>query len=280
MKKIRIIVLTGQLLFLMFVGLCLTVFTFFVPPFQKPDEPLHFKRAFALAMGQVVCKKDANHKRGYFSFPKNVDKFPEAMMAQSIIMKTDGKFPMALYRGNYPIGWDAQVDLLYNCGLNFTGYIPQSLGILLSMPVNSVMISFYLARAFGALFFLISLIFCLRMIPSRYRFILLFCSVLPMVLQQVTAVSYDCVAISLGFILFTLFAGFLEKKNIRLRDILVFYGILLLFIFSKPGYYLFSLLLFYPLQRLPLPLVKKILLSVVLFGGVIGIALYSLMLPI
>ena len=258
----------------------LIIMTFLVPPFQKPDEPLHFKRAFALAMGQVTCRHNQNHERGFYTFPKSVSTFPDAMMVNTIIMKPEGKFPLALYRGTYPVNSSETVDLLYNCTLPFTGYIPHALGILLSMPLNNVLISFYAARIFGALFFLTTLYFCFRFISKRYRFVLLFCSVLPMVLQQVTAVSYDCVAIALGFILFALFTGYVEQKTVRIRDVLIFYGVLLLFLFTKPGFYLFSLLLIYLLQRVPMSLTKKMLLTLLFMAGVFGIALYSLTLPL
>lgn len=262
------------------ISLFLCIFTFLIPPFQKPDEPLHFERAFALAQGQFVCRHDSKHERGYFNFPQSIQIFPDQMMSQSIIMKTEGKFPIALMKTSYPIDSKYTVDLLYNCTLPFIGYIPQSVGILLSLPFNNVLISFYAARLFGALFFIMTLSICLRLIPKQYRLILLFCSFLPMVLQQVTAISYDCVSISLGFALFTLFVRFLNQKTIPIRAVLAFYGVLLLFLFSKPGFYLYALLLAYPIQRTSLPIIKKIAVGAVLFLGVACMAFYSLTVPI
>ena len=258
----------------------LSFFVFAFPPLQKPDEPLHFERAFALAMGQAVCKHDAKHERGYFTFPRTVSTFPDAMRTSAIVMKLEGKFPLALLRQPYPIRADDTVDLQYHCALPFTGYIPLSLGILVTMPLNNLLVSFYAARVFAALFFAVALYISLRLDPYRYRLLIMFSSILPMVLQQVTAVSYDSVSIATGFILFSLFARYLEKRTVSLRELFIYYGVLMVFLFTKPGYYLFAILLFIPLRLVRIPMAKKIALSFILSAGMLASIWYSLMLPI
>lgn len=267
-------------IFYLFLACFLLFFVFAFPPFQKPDEPLHFERAFTLAMGQITCKFDAKHTRGYFTFPKNVSTFPDAMMSSAIIMKPEGKFPVALFRTPYRIDRTNTVDLLYNCRLPFTGYIPLSLGVLLTMPFNNLLISFYAARLMAALFLVGAVYISLRIVTPRYRLIVMFSSILPMVLQQVTAVSYDSVSIATGFILFALFTRQLERKTVSLRELLATYSVLLIFLFTKPGYYLFAVLLLVPLRLVRMKLTKKIALSIILFAGIAGIIWYSLALPI
>jgi uncharacterized membrane protein len=264
-----------------FFLICLTLFfVFSFPPFQKPDEPLHFERTFALAMGQITCKFDVKHTRGYFTFPKSVSTFPDAMMSGSIIMKPEGKFPIALLRAHYPIDKSQTTDLLYNCRLPFTGYIPLSLGIVLAMPFNNLLISFYAARLMAALFFVIAVYISLRIVTPRYRLIVMLSSIFPMVLQQVTAVSYDSVSIAMGFVLFSLFTRQIEMKKVMLSELLVTYGILLVFLFTKPGYYLFALLLAVPVRLVRMPMGKKIILSLILFAGITWCVWYSLTLRI
>ena len=264
-----------------FFLICFSIFFVFAfPPFQKPDEPLHFERAYALAMGQITCKFDAKHTRGYFTFPKSVSTFSDAMMSSAIIMKPEGKFPIALLRAHYPIEKSVTMDLLYNCRLPFTGYVPLSLGVLLTMPFNNLLISFYAARLMAALFFVGAVYISLRIVTPRYRLIVMFSSIFPMVLQQVTAVSYDSVSIATGFILFALFTRQLERKTISIRELLATYGILLIFLFTKPGYYLFALLLVVPIRLVRMPIGKKIILSLILFAGITWCVWYSLTLRI
>ncbi|KKS90279.1 MAG: hypothetical protein UV63_C0003G0017 [Microgenomates group bacterium GW2011_GWC1_43_11] len=271
---------SAKRIFFLILGVLLAVFVFAIPPFQKPDEPLHFKRAFALSMGQITCKHSREYSRGYFTYPKSVDAFPDAMLSQAIIMKPEGKYPLSLFFRSYPIDLMRAVDLPYNCTLPFTGYIPLSLGILFTLPINNLLISFYGARLTAALVFFLSILFCFRILPKRYWYILGFSSVLPMVLQQVTAVSYDSLAISLGCILFSLFMRFLEKKALRLRELILFYIILLVFLFTKPGYYLFSLVSLILLNRVYTSWIKKWILAGIMIIGIVAISWYSLTLPI
>ena len=265
----------------LFLFICFSLFFVFAfPPLQKPDEPLHFERAFALASGQLVCKVDAKHMRGYFSFPISISAFSDAMMTNAIVMKPEGKFPIVLLRNHYPINRSVTTDLLYNCTLPFTGYIPLSLGILVAIPFNNLLISFYTARLFAALFYVIAIYLSLRVVSARYRWILMICSMLPMVLQQATAVSYDGVTIAAGFLLFSLFTRYLEKKTVSVRELLWFYAVIMVFIFTKPGYYLFFPLLFLPFRLVKLPINKKVALIFLLSAGIAGIIWYSLSLPI
>jgi len=101
-----------------------------------------------------------------------------------------------------------------------------------------------------------------------------------MTLQQVTAVSYDGVTISLSFLLFAWFIRFLSLQKTQLKEYVLFYCILCLLLFTKSGYYLFGVILFLPLIRLKLPLIQKIIIGVVSVVGIICIAWYSMTLPI
>ena len=267
--------------YLVIIGICLVIFTFGIPVFQKPDEILHFKRAFALALGQLTCKTDANHIRGYFSYPVSLEQFPASMMADAIIMKPEGKFPLALLRSPYPIGDKKNTaDLAYNCRLPFTGYIPQAIGIVLVMPMGNILISFFAARASAALFFFLTLVNALRIIPRKLKPILSFCSFLPMTLQQATAVSYDSVAISLGFILFAWFTNLVEKQELSVGSVFGYFALTLLFLFTKPGYYLFGGFVLFLLWKTRISFKQKIIVGSALVLGIVLVSWYGLTLPI
>src|SRR3989344_7986882 len=90
----------------MFLALLLSVFTFLVPPFQKPDEPVHFYRIITLFQGQLTC--DYSSDRPHFRLPQSVYDFPKIMGVESISMSTI-KFPVTSYKKAYPWTGDRQV---------------------------------------------------------------------------------------------------------------------------------------------------------------------------
>lgn len=49
------------------------VFTFAIPPFQKPDENVHFLRAVALSDGQFFCSSDENGNGRFLIHQKYFD---------------------------------------------------------------------------------------------------------------------------------------------------------------------------------------------------------------
>lgn len=226
-----------------YICLMLVVFTFLVPPLQKPDEPLHFKRASALAKGQILCLSDREHERGFFRYPESIETFPEHMFASHIIMNPDGKFPIALYKTKYPLSWNGdQKELTYNCVLTVPSYIPQTLGILMSIPFNSVLISFFLARVFSAIFYGILLFLALRITVKPYQYLVALVGGFPMALFLGSSVSYDSLSIALGILLFSYLTRLYGQKSISVKMMIGFMAVALTFILIKPGYY-FTLVL-------------------------------------
>src|SRR2546421_206066 len=63
-----------EALFFAYLGLALLLLTFFVPPFQKADEPAHFYRAVSLTNLELTCRHgDGDYfwtmKRKYADLP-------------------------------------------------------------------------------------------------------------------------------------------------------------------------------------------------------------------
>lgn len=225
--------------FWVYVVLMLGVFTFLVPPFQKPDEILHFKRAAALAKGQITCMRNRETDERYFRFPKSIDELPSQMLAGHIIMNTEGRFPINLLKGPYPLSWNGyQTDLLYNCVSTIPSYIPHALGILISIPFNSVLISFFLARVVAAIMYAGLLFLALRIAVKPYHYFVALTGGLPMTLFLGSSVSYDSLSIPLGILVFAYLTKLYSTKAISVKILLWFMATLLVFVAVKPGYYL------------------------------------------
>jgi len=217
-------------------------FVFVVPPYEKPDEIAHFNRAFALSKGQLFCQRKPE---GYgFTLPESVIQFPQAMFTGAIIMQTDNKFPIQLLKKTYPIYPSNDVIFENYCSLPFISYIPSAVGMNIAAPFNNLLLSFYAARIGIAVFFIVLLAFSLFIIPPQLRLLLAAFSIIPMVIHQATAVSYDAPSIALSMVVFAFFAKYIESKPIRFLEYVLFTGILSIFLLVKPGYYLlFGLLI-------------------------------------
>lgn len=213
--------------FILILGL---VFLFMVPPFQKPDEIVHYYSSVMLASGNTSEMEN----RFYF--------FPKKMEASKIAFNFDVKFSKKLIfykdtdQQKYPYIY-SQFNFF-----NFLGYLPNIIGIKIGSFFQYPAMAFYLARLFSFLFFLTGLFFALKVIDKDYRFILLAYAILPMLLHQVTAINYDNLQFSLIPLIFALFIDLVKTERINFWKFILFTEFLLLFQLSKVGYYAISLL--------------------------------------
>jgi hypothetical protein len=76
----------------------LGIFTFFVPPFEKPDEPVHFFRAMSIYFDQWKPIGNSNKYSYQAALPTSISSFPESMRVSEILMRPDIKFPIKQYR--------------------------------------------------------------------------------------------------------------------------------------------------------------------------------------
>lgn len=274
MKKFLISL--GFLPLFLFVALCLMAII--VPPFQKADEPVHFYRAMTVASGQFLCKtSEAGRKE--FVLPKRVYEFPAMLSTGDVIMKQDNKFAIGLLRKSFPYkATEYGVTHEFNyCELPAIAYVPQAAAVLLLAPFDNLLITFYGMRIMSLLMFFFCFIISFRMIPKKYQSILVLFSFIPMVLHQVTAVSYDAVSISLSMIAGAAFIGLLCSKRKTWGQWIVFIILLLGMNLVKGGYYG---LLVLPLFVIPakMPFKKIIIAAVIAF--VIGIFIINAAVPL
>ncbi len=197
-KTIFLYIVCGGLLFL-----------FLVPPFQKPDEPAHYIRTIALSTGQLYCGPKG------FQIQKSDAGIINDLETQTVAYKYSSKFPIGLLKAAlFKTGIDKQtINNKDWCGLVFVGYIPNLMGILAGKLLGFPVITFYLSRLSGFLFFLITLVLSIYLLrSSKYKWVLYFYASIPMVLHQVTAISYDVLQFSLAPLIFSYLVNVLENK--------------------------------------------------------------------
>lgn len=229
-------------LFYVWLAFLLLIFIFLIPPFQKPDEINHFLRATALAEGEIHCITNDSDKP-HFLIPHNFYELSNQMSANVIRFRYNDKFPLhALINKQSTDNHTVKVADL--CGLPFPGYLANVSGISIGLLFNNPLLAFYLGRIAGGTFFLICFFTALKIIPKNYKAILYIYASIPMVVHQVTAISYDSMQLSLLILVFSLFLKFLTVEKITKLQLTCFLFLIALFAVAKSGYYFIGLLFF------------------------------------
>jgi uncharacterized membrane protein len=218
-----------QTLFFVYVIGTLAVMIFLIPPFMKADEPAHFQRTISVTNLDFTCTKSPNGNY-YFVMKRKFVEAPERMHVWDVWIYRDVKFDTNWLKEDFSDPkYREEVFTFENCNLPAVGYLPTALGALAGKPFQNPLISLYLGRLAGAIFFVAVLIYALRITPSRYRPLLYLFGGLPTVLHQVSAVSYDPLHLSLFAIIFAFITKFaFEDQKIKPTHLLIFMAALVL----------------------------------------------------
>lgn len=224
-------------LYWFYILLLSLVFIFFVPPFQKPDAEFHYYNAFSSIHNGCI----SDNNGGYMLIPKDVYNFPQKLQSLKISSSYQIKFPRSLLKDRYISSSSQNVIYDRPCvKFPILSYFPNIIG--LKIGGNNLLVGFYLSRVFGFLFFLAILFISIKFVGRYYPLVIAF-SIIPMVIHQVTAISYDSFHISLGLLSFSFYI-YLKNNFSRVKPYLLFlfYVLLLAFVLIKGGYYLLLVL--------------------------------------
>jgi hypothetical protein len=249
--------------FFTYVAAALIMFTFLVPPFQKPDEQTHFQSAVSITNLDLICGKDSE---GEFFYPlkRKYADLPELMHIWDVWdLGAD-------YRRRFEVDWlrmdfsdpmyDEEVRIygpcnkpligdLSNAHGPFAGYLPNAAGILVGKPFESPLVSFYLGRIFGGLFFILAIAISLRLTPQRFTPAVYLYAAIPTVLHQVTAISYDAVQLSLFPVIFATLTNLVDGgRQISRWQLLGFMALLIWMISTRIISYFPLVLLIFALK--------------------------------
>lgn len=253
-----------SVIILIYVQVLGLIFVFLVPPFQKPDEIIHWRMALAVIYPQ------AKAPNRYVSLP---DKFKAEKIAfnNNVRLSVD-KF---LYRDTDK----AVINLSYlrHKLINPFGYLPVVLGIRVGTFFDYPIVSFWMARFIGLLLLMLSLIWSLKTIGEKYKIIILMYALLPMVIHQVTSISYDVMPLVLVPMIFTFLVRLLDNIKVDKWDLWGLAGGVFLFILAKSGYYLFLLLIYIGLRKVYPKIINKLsglFIILLFFLGYFGMRIF------
>jgi len=209
------------------------IFCFLIPPFQKPDETVHFQKTLFIAQGLFNCSSNSISTNKQFVNLVNNKKL------QQIIAKKNQKLQSNLYVNQiFSNRFNRQSDKLntaYICSFPLISYFPQAIGLATGKLITlNAYLSFFLGRLSGFLFFFLWLILLLKLIPKQMKNIILVVFGLPMTLHQLTAYNYDGAQIMFSLTLFTGLVKLLDSKWRSKNGLMLLIIGIVGFIFSRP----------------------------------------------
>ena len=236
-----------KLILYFLIPIQLLIFTFLVPPFQKPDERTHFEQSLIISKGYLSCTKKSNNtipiEKKYIDFIKTP--------YLDLLTHGRGKLPVSIFLDDLFSNKQDNNKINFNidhlCSFPIVSYLPQAFALTVASisKLNPIM-SLYFGRLFMGILGYFWFLYLYKRISKNYKLILLFTFVLPMTLHQISSFSYDVAHIMFGLTFFVLIVSFPRKRESSQKlHYFKLFLILLLFLASKKiGYETFFLFLF------------------------------------
>src|SRR3989344_1491744 len=236
-----------KLILFLLIPIQLLIFTFLVPPFQKPDEQPHFEKSLLISKGYLFCQKKSNNT---VRLEKKYIDFIKSPYLDLLTHGGSSKLPLPIFlkdlfsnnQSNKKI--DFNIDHL--CSFPIISYLPQALALLTTsiFKLNPI-VSLYFGRLSMSILGYFWFLYLYRKIADDYKLMLLFTFALPMTLHQISSFSYDVIHIMLALTFFVLIMNYRLIKKVNYWQYFKLFFILFIFLASKKiGYETFFLFLF------------------------------------
>lgn len=236
-----------------FLGIMFGIlFSLITPPFQVPDETLHFYRILQISDGRLTALNKGDGIGGLVpeSVVTTVKTFDDVLLhvrKEQKIENINAMLDLPLEKAKTVF-----VDFPNTALYSPVPYLPQTAGIATGKLIGlSPLKLMYLGRLFNLLVWVIFVYYAIRIIPiHKWTFLLL--ALTPMSLSQAASLSAGGLTNGTSFLLFALFLKRTFDEGIARKDHL--YAIFILsaiLSLSKQAYFLFPLLfLLFPVKSL------------------------------
>ncbi len=207
-----------------FLGITLIygiILVFIIPPFQSPDEPYHFYRAFEISQGSFITQ---SYEEGVGSYlPRSVNTLYELSGTERIAFNSDRKVNLEEFKDaiTLPLNKEDKIFYSYPNAAVYSPlqYLPQSIGIAIGSLLNlPVLFVFYLGRLANLLTWTIIVAYAIKLMPFGKNIIAII-GFIPICLQQAASMSSDTLlnAVALLFIAYIL-KYFHSKEKLYKKD--------------------------------------------------------------
>ena len=183
--------------------------TFIIPPYQVPDEPVHFWNSYGLTQYDSSKNFYDNMQNTDLTVPENIDCINYSHI-QTIDKVNDFKDVEECTKNSenklysYPSWWKTS---------NKMGYLASAAGIKLVDTVsNSPTMIFYSGRLFNLIVSIIIIFFAIKLAP-KYKELILSVGTIPMFIQQMGSYSYDSLLNSLCLLAVAIIVKMIYSKK-------------------------------------------------------------------
>jgi uncharacterized membrane protein len=223
-----------------------TIMVFLVPPYQVPDEPAHFYRAYQVSLFDF--KPEVRNNRLGGELPVSLQEF------YSTIMVTPGnkedKLTVAMLEEALKIRLnpgDTKFFTFPNTALySPVPYLPQAMGITIGRVLKlSPLAVFYLARLFNFMVWLLIVFTAIKIMPVK-KWLFLILALTPMSVHIAGSASADALlnAVSFLFIALTFSIAFSKNAMLDFRNLALLIILAVGIAFSKNIYVVLTGLFF------------------------------------
>ena len=233
-----------------FVALCLVfglAFILVTPPFEAPDEPNHFYRAYLIAGGQLNAERRAADAGGVI--PASLVRTVDAVI-DDIPFQPENKQDLENVRKTFSFSLNPEdarfVSFRDTAKYSFVPYVPQVLGVFLGKALGLPPIwLMYLGRFTNLLVATLMIGGAIRLTPLfKGGFFLI--GLMPMSIYLLASLSPDAPTTSLAFVLIALLLRIAYHPDVRLNvaNLTALLGIIALLAACKNAYFLLAFLFF------------------------------------
>ena len=224
------------------------------PPFQVPDEPSHFLRAYLVSEGRLDLFPEPG--RIGTDLPASLQRIGGGPLAGLPFHPERTIAPAAILAGlRAPLAPELREPAFFPSTLQYTfvPYVPQAAGIaagrLLGAPALGLL---YLARLFNLLFAILAIALAIHRLPA-FRWLAALVALTPMSLSLLASASADVTTLAAAFTLVSVTARLAWGiEEARRSDLLLLVASSAVLCASKPPYMPLMLLAFViPAARFP-----------------------------
>jgi uncharacterized membrane protein len=227
---------------------------FLTPPFQVPDEPDHFFRAFHLSELNIIARRSEDGVVGDY-LPESLHRVSSEVMQGLLfarrkridIQKNFSLLSEPVDPNNRKFTYMSQMSLY-----SPVPYIPQVVGITLAKSLNfSVLSLVYMGRLCN-LFTCVLLIYLAIRITPVFKYVFFLLALTPISLFQSASLSADGATNSLSFLIIAIFLrhAFDKETHIEAKDIGILFLLAILISLCKQVYFfLIFMFLLIPIKK-------------------------------
>jgi uncharacterized membrane protein len=225
------------------------VWLFLLPPFQGPDEFVHFDRAYMLSEGKLkFVVEPASGRIGHY-LPASIKELEDTLQSRKIAGRRDVKQNLDAMAKAAKIQTKPEATLFYDNIAYYPplAYAPHVAAITIARILELPIIYVYYAARLGGLIFFLGIMYLLIKYVRILKLPLLTIALMPISIQQGLIVSADCVTIMLILMLvcYVINMTFHDgDKVIDSKDMAVFYLLCALIAITKGPYVVLALLYF------------------------------------